>query len=103
MGKMCDLRIGDDASGPSRRGRRGRVIYEPKRRRLPLVRMDAHRASGGRACGSLGLVATDDEREQARRAVHDALARMPGWAVGPSVDNGDSALWHVTRVGSSPP
>lgn len=61
-----------------------------------------HRASGGRSCARLGLVVTDDEREQAWTAVHDALARMPGWAVGPCSYHGDGALWHVAAVDLRP-
>jgi len=36
-------------------------------------------------------VVTDEEREHAWGAVHDALAQMPGWAVGPCVYHGDRA------------
>jgi hypothetical protein len=43
-----------------------------------------------------------DEREHAWAAVHDALAQMPGWAVGPCVYHGDDALWHVTAVDLRP-
>jgi hypothetical protein len=31
-------------------------------------------------------------------AVHDALAQMTGWAVGPCTYHGDGALWHITAV-----
>jgi hypothetical protein len=41
---------------------------------------------------------TDDDRERAWGAVHDAIAQMPGWAVGPCVYHGDGALWHVAVV-----
>ena len=40
----------------------------------------------------------DDEREHAWGAVHDAIARMPGWAVGPCTYHGDGAVWHLTAV-----
>jgi hypothetical protein len=39
---------------------------------------------------------TDDAREAAWAAVHDAIAQMPGWAVGPCVYHGQSAVWHVS-------
>ena len=45
---------------------------------------------------------TDDEREHAWAAVHDAIARMAGWAVGPCTYDGDGALWHVTAVDLRP-
>jgi hypothetical protein len=45
---------------------------------------------------------TDEERERAWAAVHDALAQMPGWAVGPCVYHGDGDLWHVTAVDLRP-
>ena len=44
----------------------------------------------------------DDDREHAWGAVHDALARMPGWAVGPCTYPGDVALWHVTAIDLRP-
>ena len=44
----------------------------------------------------------DDDREHAWGAVHDALARMPGWAVGPCTYHGDVALWHVTAIDLRP-
>ena len=47
-------------------------------------------------------MATDDERERAWGAVHDAIAQMPGWAVGPCTYHGDGALWHVTVVDLRP-
>lgn len=56
----------------------------------------------GRSCGRLGLVITDDERERAWGAVHDAMARIPGWAVGPCTHHGDDALWNVTAVDLRP-
>lgn len=45
---------------------------------------------------------TDDERECAWGAVHDAIARMPGWAVGPCLYHGDGALWHVNAIDLRP-
>jgi hypothetical protein len=48
------------------------------------------------------VVATDDEREGAWGAVHDALARMPDWAVGPCTYHGEVALWHVTAIDLRP-
>ena len=45
---------------------------------------------------------TDDERERAWGAVHDAIARMPGWAVGPCTYHGEVALWHVTAIDLRP-
>ena len=63
---------------------------------------DEHRAAGGRLCGRLGLVVTDDEREQAWTAVHDALARMPGWAVGPCTYHGEVGVWHVAVIDLRP-
>jgi len=47
-------------------------------------------------------VATDDDRERAWAAVHDAIAQMPGWAVGPCTYHGEVALWHVTAVDLRP-
>jgi hypothetical protein len=44
----------------------------------------------------------DDAREDAWSAVHDAIARMPGWAVGPCQYHGDDALWHVAAVDLRP-
>jgi hypothetical protein len=38
---------------------------------------------------------TDDERERAWAAVHDAMAKTPGWAVGPCTYHGEVALWHA--------
>ena len=45
---------------------------------------------------------TADERELARAAVHDAVAQIPGWAVGPCTYHGDGALWHVTAIDLRP-
>jgi hypothetical protein len=47
-------------------------------------------------------VATDDERERAWGFVHDAIAQMPGWAVGPCTFHGEVALWHVTAIDLRP-
>ena len=43
-----------------------------------------------------------EERAHAWGAVHDAIAQMPGWAVGPCTYHGDGALWHVTAVDLRP-
>ena len=43
-----------------------------------------------------------DERERAWTAVHDAIAQMPGWAVGPCTYHGDGALWHVAAIDLRP-
>jgi hypothetical protein len=56
----------------------------------------------GRSCGRLGLVVTDEEREHAWGAVHDAVAQMPGWAVGPCTYHAEVALWHVAAVDLRP-
>ena len=45
---------------------------------------------------------TDGEREGAWAAVHDSPAQMPGWAVGPCVYHGQSALWHVSALDLRP-
>ena len=45
---------------------------------------------------------TDDERERAWAALHDATARMPGWAVGPSSYHGDDEHWHVAAIDLRP-
>jgi hypothetical protein len=45
---------------------------------------------------------TDDERERAWTAAHDAVAVMPGWVVGPCVHHGDDALWHVAAIDLRP-
>jgi len=44
----------------------------------------------------------DDERERAWASVHDAIARMPGWAIGPCTYHGDDALWHIAAVDLRP-
>lgn len=41
----------------------------------------------------------DDARERAWAAVHDSIARMPGWAVGPSTHRGEGTTWYVSAVG----
>ena len=43
-------------------------------------------------------MARDDERERVWATVHDAVARMPGWAVGPCTYHGEEARWHVTAI-----
>jgi hypothetical protein len=45
---------------------------------------------------------THDERERAWAAVHDAVARIPGWAVGPCSYHGDEDRWHVTAIDLRP-
>ena len=45
---------------------------------------------------------TDDERERVWATVHDAIAQMPGWAVGPCIHHGEVALWHVAAVDLRP-
>ena len=45
---------------------------------------------------------TDDERERAWGAVHGALARMPGWSVGPCTYHAEAALWFVTSIDLRP-
>jgi hypothetical protein len=45
---------------------------------------------------------TDNARDRAWADVHDAMAQMPDWAVGPCVYHGDDALWHVTAVDLRP-
>ena len=45
---------------------------------------------------------TNDQRERAWGGVHDAMAQMPGWAVGPCVYHGEVALWYVTAVDLRP-
>jgi hypothetical protein len=45
---------------------------------------------------------TVDERERAWTAVHDALAQMPGWAVGPCVYHGEASSWHVVAIDLRP-
>jgi hypothetical protein len=45
---------------------------------------------------------TDDARERAWAAVHDAIAAMLGWAVGPCTYHGLEASWHVAAVDVRP-
>jgi hypothetical protein len=45
---------------------------------------------------------TDNARERGWAAVHDSIARMPGWAVGPCQYHGDDALWHVAAIDLRP-
>jgi hypothetical protein len=45
---------------------------------------------------------TEEEREQVWAAVHDALAQMPGWAVGPCAYHGEEDLWHVAAIDLRP-
>jgi hypothetical protein len=44
----------------------------------------------------------DDERERAWGAVHDAIAQMPGWTVGPCSYHGEVALWYVAAIDLRP-
>ena len=44
----------------------------------------------------------DDERERAWAPVHDAIGRMPGWAIGPCVYHADDALGHVAAIDLCP-
>ena len=45
---------------------------------------------------------TDDERERAWGAVLDAIAQMPGWAVGPCTLHADVGLWCVAVIDLRP-
>jgi hypothetical protein len=45
---------------------------------------------------------TDDARERSWAAVHDAIAAMPGWAVGPATYHGEAASWHVAAIDLRP-
>jgi hypothetical protein len=45
---------------------------------------------------------TDDERERAWGAVHDAIAQMPGWAVGRCSYHGEVALWYIAAIDLRP-
>jgi hypothetical protein len=47
-------------------------------------------------------VVTDDERERAWGAVLDAIAQMPGWAVGPCTLHADVGLWCVAVIDLRP-
>lgn len=44
----------------------------------------------------------DDEREHAWGTVHDAIAQMPGWAVGPCSYHAEVALWYVAAIDLRP-
>ena len=44
----------------------------------------------------------DDDRERAWASVHDAIAELPGWAVGPCTYHGDGALWHIAAIDLRP-
>jgi hypothetical protein len=39
-----------------------------------------------------------DDRERVWAELHDAIARLPGWAVGPCQYHGETALWQVVAV-----
>ena len=45
---------------------------------------------------------TEDVRERAWAAVHDAMAQMLGWAVGPCLYHGEEDLWHVAAIDLRP-
>jgi hypothetical protein len=45
---------------------------------------------------------TDDERERAWTDLHDTVARMPGWAVGPCQLHAEAASWHVVAIDLRP-
>ena len=45
---------------------------------------------------------TDDERERAWAALHDATAKMPGWAVGPCQLHGEASSWHIVAIDLRP-
>lgn len=45
---------------------------------------------------------TEDARERAWAAVHDAIPRMPGWAVGPCVYHSEDASWYVSAIDLQP-
>ena len=52
---------------------------------------------------AVGSARCDGRRAGARLgAVHDAMARMPGWAVGPCLYQGEVALWHITVIDLRP-
>jgi hypothetical protein len=44
----------------------------------------------------------NDDREQTWAAVHDVLAVMPGWAVGPCQFHAADDSWHVAAVDLRP-
>jgi len=45
---------------------------------------------------------TDGRRERAWADLHELVARMPGWAVGPCQYHADDALWHVAAIDRRP-
>jgi hypothetical protein len=45
---------------------------------------------------------TDDERERAWAAFHDAIAKIPGWAVGPCQLHAEAASWQVVAIDLRP-
>jgi hypothetical protein len=45
---------------------------------------------------------TTDARERVWATVHDLIARMPGWAVGPCTHHGDEARWVVAAIDLRP-
>ena len=47
-------------------------------------------------------MATDDDREHAWGAVHDAIGQMPRWAVGPCTYHAEVALWYVNTIDLRP-
>ncbi|MDR3638407.1 MAG: hypothetical protein P4L84_31680, partial [Isosphaeraceae bacterium] len=57
---------------------------------------------GVRPSGKLGLVVVEDEREHAWGAVHDAMAWMPGWAVGPCTYHAEVGVWYVAVIDLRP-
>jgi hypothetical protein len=86
-----------DGGASDRGGRPGRARARERgtladRRRHPAARPGALAAR----------VVVVDDRERAWGAVHDAIAHMPGWAVGPCTYHGDGALWHVTAIDLRP-
>jgi len=45
---------------------------------------------------------TDDARERAWVHVHNVIAPMPGWAVGPATYHGEGESWHVVAIDLRP-
>ena len=43
-----------------------------------------------------------DDRERALAQLHDAIARMPSWAVGPCQYHGETAHWYVSAIDLGP-
>jgi hypothetical protein len=74
----------------------------------PMVARDHRGRFGDRSIRRLAPLAaqakpvTYDVRERAWAAIHDALAQLAGWAVGPCVYHGEEDLWHVTAVDLRP-